>query len=197
MDVEKYYVLIGVGVALEGYVYVGSRRRSDIAFINADNAVRAYYLDLCRRLGLSPRVYGKRISIHSYELAVKIRQEIYEGNLKKLPPGIDRYPVDVLRWAFTLEGGVVLGSDIRNDEVIFRSTSPIILNQVSNLLRQVLGEEPGRRGTLLYLRRRDLIYKFAQSIGFLPGAKAVRGRHAGVEKNMLLGLLLSRHPLKP
>ncbi|RFA93063.1 hypothetical protein [Pyrobaculum aerophilum] len=190
---EKLYVLIGVGVALEGYVYLGGKKRSDIAFINTDEAVRAYYIGLCRGLGLNPRVYGKRISIHNYQLAVKLRQEIYEQGLRKLPNGVVKYPVDALRWAFTLEGGVVLGSDIRNDEIVFRSTSPIILSQIADLLEQVLGERPGVRKGIVYLRRKGLIRKFAEIIGFLPGAKAVRGKHKGIEKNLLLKILLSRH----
>jgi hypothetical protein len=98
----------------------------------------------------------------------------------------------VLRFAFTPEGGVVLGSDIRNDEIMLRSTSPIILDQVAELISKVLGEPSGRRDTLIYLKN---AIRYINSRGFLPGARAVRGRHAGIEKNVLLQILLSRHGL--
>ncbi len=193
---ELYYILMATGVALEGYVYIGNKSRSDIAFINTDPAVRNFYINVCNALHLNPRIYGKRISVHNYYLAQRMRQDIYyNDSLKKLPPGIEKYPVEVLRWAFTLEGGVVLGSDPRNDEIIFRSTSPIILKQIADLLRLALNENPGIRGTLIYLKRQDLVLKFARIIGFLPAAKAVRGKYKGIEKNKLLQIMISRHNL--
>jgi hypothetical protein len=93
------------------------------------------------------------------------------------------YPRDAIRWAFTLDGGVVLAKDPKSREVVFRSKSAEIVKDVAALLRAV-GISYGIRGngTLLYIRRREDLRKFAE-IGFLEGAKAVRGRHKGREKN--------------
>jgi hypothetical protein len=57
------------------------------------------------------------------------------------------------------------------------------VKDVAALLRTV-GISYGIRGngTLLYIKRREDLRKFAV-IGFLEGAKAVRGRHKGREKN--------------
>jgi hypothetical protein len=52
-----YLTLIEVGVALEGYVYIGEKKRSEIAFINTDPAIRHFYISLWEGLGTKPHIY--------------------------------------------------------------------------------------------------------------------------------------------
>jgi hypothetical protein len=128
---------------------------------------------------------------YSLELAEELRRRIYAtSGVKRLPPEAYMHPRDAIRWAFTLDGGVVLAKDPKSREVIFRSKSAEIVKDVAALLRAV-GISYGIRvnGTLLYIKRREDLRKFAE-IGFLEGAKAVRGRHKGREKNKLLKILL-------
>ncbi|AKT34467.1 16S rRNA intron-encoded homing endonuclease [Pyrobaculum sp. WP30] len=188
---EYSWMVVGVGVALEGYVYVGKKSRAEVAFVNVDVAVRRFYISHLESLGFRYRVIGKKIISYSLELAEELRRRIYAtSGIKRLPPEAYMYPRDAIRWAFTLDGGVVLAKDPKSREVIFRSKSAEIVKNVAALLR-VVGISYGIRGngTLLYIKRREDLRKFAE-IGFLEGAKAVRGRHKGREKNELLKNLL-------
>ena len=100
---------------------------------------------------------------------------------------------EYLRIFFTCEGGVVIGSDIRNDEVILRVGHPILRRQVLDMINR-LGIKTGVRGkSLIYIRKRSEMLKFRDLIGFVHGAKSVRGFHKGEEKNKLLELALDRH----
>ena len=189
---ELCYVTVAIGVALEGYIYIGKKSRSDVAFINTDEAIRRHYVDCLLKLAFRPRVYGKRISVHSLELAGRLMHDIYIGGTKKLPDAAYRYPNYSLMWAFTLDGGVVLGTSAKNREIVFRSTSPVIQGQILKLLEVVLGKRPGVRGNgLIFIKEKEMIRKFRDSVGFLPGSRAVRGKHKGLEKNYLLDLLFS------
>jgi hypothetical protein len=188
---EYSWMVVGVGVALEGYVYVGKKSRAEVAFVNVDEAVRRFYMGHLESLGFRYRVIGKKIVSYSLELAEELRSRIYAASgVKRLPPEAYMHPRDAIRWAFTLDGGVVLAKDPKSREVIFRSKNPEIVKDVAALLRAV-GISYGIRGngTLLYIKRKEDLRKFAE-IGFLEGAKAVRGRHKGREKNELLKLLL-------
>jgi len=187
-------MVVGVGVALEGYVYIGRRSRAEVVFVNIDEAVRRFYTSHLESLGFRYHVRGKRIVSYMLELAEELRRRIYTtSGVKRLPPESHMYAREAVRWAFTLDGGVVLSRDPKSREVVFRSKSVEIIEDVGALLRAV-GISYGIRGngTLLYIKRREDLRKFAE-IGFLEGAKAVRGRHRGREKNDLLRLLLS-HP---
>jgi hypothetical protein len=188
---EYSWMVVGVGVALEGYVYVGKKSRAEVAFVNVDVAVRRFYISHLESLGFRYRVIGKKIISYSLELAEELRRRIYAASgVKRLPPEAYMHPRDAIRWAFTLDGGVVMAKDPKSREVIFRSKSAEVVKDVAALLRAV-GISYGIRGngTLLYIKRREDLRKFAE-IGFLEGAKAVRGRHKGREKNELLKLLL-------
>jgi hypothetical protein len=188
---EYSWMVVGEGVALEGYVYVGKKSRAEVAFVNVDEAVKRFYMSHLESLGFRYRVIGKKIVSYSLELAEELRRRIYAASgVKKLPPEAYMHPRDAIRWAFTLDGGVVLAKNPKSREVIFRSRSAEIVKDVAALLRAV-GISYGIRGngTLLYIKRREDLRKFAE-IGFLEGAKAVRGRHKGREKNKLLKILL-------
>ena len=100
---------------------------------------------------------------------------------------------ECLRIFFTCDGGVVVGSDPRNDEVILRVGHPILRNQVLIMLGN-LGIKAKIRGeSLLYIKKRSEMLKYSKLIGFVNGAKSVRGSHKGAEKNKLLELVLKRH----
>ena len=48
-------MVMGVGVALEGYVYVGKKSRAEVAFVNVDEVVRRFYISHLESLGFRYR----------------------------------------------------------------------------------------------------------------------------------------------
>jgi len=112
-------------------------------------------------------------------------QEIIESNHEDL--------AEYLRLYFTCDGGVVVGTDKRNDEVIVRVGHPILRTQMLRML-ETLGIETRVRGeSLLFIKKRSEVIKFKEIIGFVKDAKSVRGFHKGTEKNELLKFILDRH----
>ncbi|MFQ6009553.1 MAG: hypothetical protein ACE5J7_00300 [Candidatus Aenigmatarchaeota archaeon] len=91
------------------------------------------------------------------------------------------------------DGGPVVGSDKRNDEVIVRVGHPILRHQIIQMFKKV-DIKVGVRGTsLVFIKRKSEIKKFHEKIGFIKGLKTVRGSHKGTEKNKLVRDILKRH----
>jgi hypothetical protein len=121
---------------------------------------------------------------------------------KNFPPAtfpesvINSHPNEItkyLRIFCSCEGGVVVGSDIRNDEVIVRVGHPTLRSQVVEMFNKI-GIETKTRGTsLVFIRKRSEIKKFQEKVGFLDGVKAARGKYKGIEKNKLLEFVVNRH----
>ncbi len=100
---------------------------------------------------------------------------------------------EYLRLFFTCEGGVVIGTDKRNDEVVLRVGHPTLREQAMQMLSK-LDITAGLRGeSLIFVKKRSEVLKFREKIGFVPGAKSVRGVHVGHEKNKLLDVMIERH----
>ena len=90
---EYSWMVVGVGVALEGYVYIGKKSRADV-----DVAVRRFYISHLESLGFRYRVNGKKIISYSLELAEELRRRIYATpGVKKLPPKAYTHPRDAIR----------------------------------------------------------------------------------------------------
>lgn len=121
---------------------------------------------------------------------------------KKFPPAtfpesvVNSHPNEIakyLRLFCSCEGGVVIGSDVRNDEIIVRAGHPMLRDQVVEMFKK-LGIEAKIRGTsLIFIKKRSEIKKFQEKVGFVKGVKAVRGKHKGIEKNKLLEFVVNRH----
>ena len=95
---EYSWMVVGVGVALEGYVYIGKKSRAEAAFANVDVAVRRFYISHLESLGFRYRVNGKKIISYSLELAEELRRRIYATpGVKKLPPKAYTHPRDAIR----------------------------------------------------------------------------------------------------
>ena len=100
---------------------------------------------------------------------------------------------EYLRIYFTCDGGVVVGKDKRNDEVIVRVGHPNLRKQVLRMIAK-LGIKARLRGeSLIFIKKRSEVLKFKTKIGFIPDAKSVRGLHKGIEKNKLLDIIIERH----
>jgi hypothetical protein len=98
-----------------------------------------------------------------------------------------------LRLFFTCEGGVVIGSDMRNDEIMLRVGHPILRKQALDMIKSLGIVVKVRGESLLYIKKRSEMIKFRNLIGFVDGAKSVRGSHKGTQKNKLLEFVLNRH----
>ena len=112
-----------------------------------------------------------------------------ENILKEKPDKIAEY----LRIFCSCDGGVVVGNDKRNDEVIVRVTHPKLREQIVKMFKGI-GIDVKTRGTsLIYIKKVSDLRKFKEKIGFLDGCEAMRGKHIGIEKNQLLNFILNRH----
>ncbi len=98
-----------------------------------------------------------------------------------------------LRLFCSCEGGVVIGSDIRNDEIIVRVGHPTLRNQTVDMLKKFEIEAKVRGTSLIFIKKRSEMKKFQEKIGFVRGVKSVRGKHKGTEKNKLLEFVINRH----
>ncbi|MEM5793317.1 MAG: LAGLIDADG family homing endonuclease [Candidatus Aenigmatarchaeota archaeon] len=105
------------------------------------------------------------------------------------PDNIAKY----LRIFCSCEGGVVIGKDKRNDEVIIRVTHPKLREQIIEMFEKVGIKVKIRGKSLIYIKKLSEIRKFKEKIGFLEGCKAMRGKNVEIEKNRLLKLILERH----
>ncbi|MEM3610298.1 MAG: LAGLIDADG family homing endonuclease [Candidatus Anstonellales archaeon] len=189
----------------------GSVNLRTIKFTNTSEELKQLFKNLAESQGYKVKIKdSKNQVIYSAKLAKILiekcknfrrrsfkesRREIY--SVTTFPSEIFSLPLEklkeILRIYFTCEGGVVVGSDVRNDEVIVRICHPILCEQFLELLDKVNIEAKVRGRGLIYIRKRSEIAKFAKEIGFIKGVKAVRGKHKGIEKNKLLMFVLSRH----
>ena len=182
-----------------------------VKFTNTSEELKQFFKELAESQGYKVKIKdAKNQVIYSTELAKMLikkcknfRRRSFNKNGKKVysitifPSEIFSLPLEklkeILRIYFTCEGGVVIGSDIRNDEVIVRICHPILCKQFLELLYKVNIEAKVRGRGLIYIRKRSEIVKFAKEIGFIEDVKAVRGKHKGTEKNELLIFVLNRH----
>jgi len=194
----------------EGNVFL-TAKGGTIKFTNTSKELQKLFKKLVRELGYQAHqkdsknvvVYSTKLAKNLIELCKDFRVKPYKTKGKivhtktQFPREVfglpERKITEILRIFFTCEGGVVIGKDKRNDEVIVRVCHPILQQQVLKLLKK-LGINARTRGRgLIYIKKRDEIIKFSKKIGFIPRVKAVRGKNKGVEKNHLLNILLSRH----
>ena len=188
-----------------------TKKGGTIKFTNTSKELQEFFKKLVKKLGYKPHqkdrknvvVYSTKLATELIALCKEFRVKPYRRNGKivntncQFPPEIFKLPkekvAEVLRIFFTCEGGIVIGRDKRNDEVIVRVCHPTLQQQILQMLK-IVGVNAKMRGKgLIYIRKREEIVKFYKKIGFIRGVKSVRGKHKGVEKNKLLKLLLSRH----
>lgn len=187
------------------------KKGGTIKFTNTSKKLQNLFKRIARELGYTTkRKDEKNIVIYSTELAKKLLKLCKSFRVKpfkhkdkliyspaQLPKEIFKLPKkdikELLRIYFSCEGGVVLGKDKRNDEVILRVCHPKLQEQIMKLIRLVKIEAKKRGRGLIYIRKRSEIKKFAKEIRFIDGVRAVRGKHKGVEKNKLLEIVLERH----
>lgn len=176
-----------------------------IAIYNKELALKL--LRECRSFRSKPCASGKRNACPATKGKVAVgpsclKCEQFRHGVKDYPPS--SFPSAVMKASnedimeylqifFTCEGGVVIGSDIRNDEVIVRVGHPILRTQMLELIERTGIEARVRGESLIYIRKRSEMDKFRKMIGFVQGAKSVRGTHRGTEKNRLLDFSLERH----
>jgi hypothetical protein len=136
---------------------------------------------LCKSFRIKPIRNGKKVIYSPAQFPPEIFK-LTKNQVKEL-----------LRIYFSCEGGVTIGEDKRNDEVIVRVCHPILQKQVIKLIKKIGIRVRVRGQGLIFIRKRSEIEKFAREIGFVNKVKSVRGKHKGVEKNKLLEIVLNRH----
>lgn len=188
-----------------------NKKGGTVKFTNISEELKKYFENIANQLGYRSKIKdSKSLVIYSVDLAkelLKLCKSFRTKPFKKgdkiefssatFPEEVFQLPKskikELLRTYFTCEGGVVIGSDVRNDEVIVRVCHPTLQKQILQLLAKVNIKAATRGYGLIYIRRRKEIEKFEKEIGFLDGVCAVRGKYKGVEKNKLLKFIINRH----
>lgn len=186
-----------------------NRKGGTVKFTNTSEELKRYFKNIASQLNYRIKIKdSKNLVIYSIDLAKELlrlcknfrtkpfkKDDKIEFSAATFPVEIFQLPnskiKELLRIYFTCEGGVVIGSDIRNDEVIVRICHPTLRKQILQLLDKINIKASVRGYGLIYIRRREEIEKFAKEIRFIDGVKAVRGKHKGIEKNKLLEFIIN------
>lgn len=162
---------------------------------------------MCRSFRTKPCTSGRKNSCPKHQNRSEKSPSCYECRpilykKKQYPPEtfpntiLNSNPKNIAKYLklfCSCDGGPVLASDPRNDEIIVRISHPVLRAQIRLMFKKT-GIETKIRGTsLVYIRKRREIWKFYSRVRFVKGVKTTRGVHKGIEKNKLLAQIIDRH----